>query len=242
MEKRRPNRSLRNSDEVMDALVDDYFRYDELAQMEAEAIRMNIRKEETSMYEYVEVDPLNLPNDLTSDLDERHSNDDDGAEKENVPNKRFRMVTDDDTDKFLEESVNRNTKSKTKSDMKIITDFLSSVGEKRNPDEIPAKELDSIMARFFLGVLKKDGSEYEPDSLGSMFNSIDRYLRALKSPLRYCLAYILTELTTINMYKQLFRCKSIYLNKFMCWLYRYVNYYALQGLGKITTCNYKKIL
>jgi hypothetical protein len=33
--------------------------------------------------------------------------------------------------------------------MKIITDFLSSVGEKRNPAEIPAKELD------FLGVLKK---------------------------------------------------------------------------------------
>ena len=68
--------------------------------------------------------------------------------------------------------------------MKIITDFLSSVGEKRNPAEIPAKELD------FLGVLKKDGTEYEPDSLVSMFNSLDRYLRNLKSPLRYCLAYI----------------------------------------------------
>lgn len=131
-----------------------------------------------------------MPNDLTSDLDDidRHShdsNDDDDAEKENVPNKRFRMVTDDDMDKFLEESVNRNTK--TKSDMKIIIDFLSSVGEKRNPAEIPAKELDSVMARFFLGVLKKDGTDYEPDSLGSMFNSLDRYLRNLKSPLSYCL-------------------------------------------------------
>jgi hypothetical protein len=39
------------------------------------------------------------------------------------------------------------------------------------------KDLDSIMARFFLGVLKKDGSEYEADSLGSMYNSLDRNLR-----------------------------------------------------------------
>ena len=141
------------------ALVDDYFRYDELAQMETEVIRMTISKEENSMYEYVEVDPLNLPNDLTSNLDERHSSDDDDdAEKENVPNKIFRVVTVDDTDTFLEESVNRNTKTKTTSDMKIITDVLSSVGEKRNPDEIPAKELDSIMVMFFLGVLKIDGT------------------------------------------------------------------------------------
>ena len=30
---------MNNTEEVMDALVGDYFRYDELAQMEAEAIR-----------------------------------------------------------------------------------------------------------------------------------------------------------------------------------------------------------
>jgi hypothetical protein len=43
------------------------------------------------------------------------------------------------------------------------------------------------MARFFLGVLKKDDTEYEPDSLGSMYNSLDRHLRDMKSPisLRY---------------------------------------------------------
>jgi hypothetical protein len=35
-----------------------------------------------------------------------------------------------------------------------------------------------------LGVLKKDGTEYEPDSLVSMFNSLDRYLRNLKSPIK----------------------------------------------------------
>jgi hypothetical protein len=46
--------------------------------------------------------------------------------------------------------------------------------EERAPGQISPKDLDSIMARFFLGVLNKDGTEYEPDSLGSMFNSLDR--------------------------------------------------------------------
>jgi hypothetical protein len=36
----------------MDALVEDYFRYDELAQMEAEAIRHNITGSGTKVLEY----------------------------------------------------------------------------------------------------------------------------------------------------------------------------------------------
>jgi hypothetical protein len=76
---------------------------------------------------------------------------------------------------FLEENLNKNTKTKTKSDMKVITDLFTSIGEERAPGQIPPKDLDSIMARFFLGVLKKDGTEYEPDSLGSMYNSLERH-------------------------------------------------------------------
>ena len=52
--------------------------------------------------------------------------------------------------------------------------------EHRDRYGIPPKDLDSIMARFFLCVLKKDGTEYEPDSLGSMYNSLDRHLRDMK--------------------------------------------------------------
>jgi hypothetical protein len=59
--------------------------------------------------------------------------------------------------------------------MKVITDFFTSIGEERAPGQIPPKELDSIMARFFLGVLKKDGTKYEPDSLSSMYNSLERH-------------------------------------------------------------------
>ena len=69
--------------------------------------------------------------------------------------------------------------------MKVITHVFTSIDEERAPGQIPPKDLDSIMARFFLGVLKKDGTECEPDSLGFMYNSLDRHLRDMKSPMRY---------------------------------------------------------
>jgi hypothetical protein len=55
---------------------------------------------------------------------------------------------------------------------------------------VSSTDLDSIMARFFLGVLKRDGIEHEPDSLGSMYNSLDRHLRDMKSPIRYILTFL----------------------------------------------------
>jgi hypothetical protein len=100
---------------------------------------------------------------------------------------------------FLEENLNKNTKIKTKSDMKVITDFFTSFGEERwHRDRYPPKDLDSIMARFFLGVLKKDGTEYEPDSLGSMYNNLDRHLRDMKSPIRYVLTFLSFKIVNIH--------------------------------------------
>jgi hypothetical protein len=52
--------------------------------------------------------------------------------------------------------------------MKIVTDFFRFVGEFRDPATIPSSELDSLLARFFLGVRKRDFSEYEPNTLCSI--------------------------------------------------------------------------
>ena len=54
------------------------------------------------------------------------------------------------------------------------------------------------MARIFLGVLKKDGTEYEPDSPGSMYNSLDRHLRDMKSPIRYVLIFLSFKIVNIH--------------------------------------------
>jgi Mg2+ and Co2+ transporter CorA len=54
----RKRQKINNTEEMMDALVEDYFRYDELAQMEAEAIRHNITESDTEVLEYRELDEV----------------------------------------------------------------------------------------------------------------------------------------------------------------------------------------
>ena len=94
---------------------------------------------------------------------------------------RFRIYSDAETDAFLKENKNKNTGQKTKSDMKIVSDFFRSVGELRDLAIILSSELDSLLARFFLGVRKRDFSEYEPDTLCSIHN---RYSRDEKLTIR----------------------------------------------------------
>ena len=98
MERRRPNRKLKNSDDVQDALIEGYFRYNDLSRMEADDILMNISEIENPNYEYVDLDMLNLPRGLSTNL---KLNKDSDNQKENVPNKRFRMVTAEDTGVFF---------------------------------------------------------------------------------------------------------------------------------------------
>ena len=88
--------------------------------------------------------------------------------------KRFPEVSLEDTDKFLAENINKNTLYKTKTDMKIFQDWLVEAGEDRDFQDIPAKDMDNLLARFCLGVRKRDKTEYEPDSITGMVNSIER--------------------------------------------------------------------
>jgi hypothetical protein len=97
MERRRPNRELKNSEDVQDALIEDYFKYGDLSRMEADDILMNISEIESPNYKNVELDLLNLPRDLSTNLNE----DSDNQKKNVVPSKRFRMVTDEETGVFF---------------------------------------------------------------------------------------------------------------------------------------------
>jgi hypothetical protein len=52
------------------------------------------------------------------------------------------MVSDEENGGFfLEENLNKTHKTKTKSDMKAITNLFTSIGEKRAPGQIPPKTL-----------------------------------------------------------------------------------------------------
>ena len=88
---------------------------------------------------------------------------------------RFKDVSQEDTDAFLLENINKNTAYKTKGDLRIFTEWLQQYGEERDFHEISGSEMDSLLARFCLSVRKKDQSEYEPDTISSIFHSIERY-------------------------------------------------------------------
>ena len=53
MERGRPNRELKNSEDVQNALIEDYFRYSDLSRIEADDILMNISEIESPNYEYL---------------------------------------------------------------------------------------------------------------------------------------------------------------------------------------------
>ncbi|XP_053403213.1 uncharacterized protein LOC128558312 [Mercenaria mercenaria] len=122
-----------------------------------------------------------------------------------VNKQRFATVEDGDTDTFIGENKTKNTSYKTRSDLKIFSDWAQSVGELRPVETIPMEELDSLLARFYLdkkrfyptrkhgnillytyhscffsAVRKRDGSEYEPDTISAIQNSLDRHLKENK--------------------------------------------------------------
>lgn len=89
---------------------------------------------------------------------------------------RFVDIGENETSTFIESMKNLNTKRKTKSDLNTVNLWLTSVNESRDMGTIPPKELDSLLARFFLSVRKSDRSEYEPTTLKSFQSSISRHL------------------------------------------------------------------
>lgn len=72
---------------------------------------------------------------------------------------------------------NKNTQRKTDTDIRIVISYLRSVDESRNPEDVPASELDRYLSTFFTIVKKHDGNEYEPASLRGMLCSVERYLK-----------------------------------------------------------------
>jgi len=90
---------------------------------------------------------------------------------------RFLNVAEGDTDEFITSMTNANTSRKTKSDVKLFTEWLlKTQNEQRQSEDIECYKLDQYLARFFLSVRNKKGEEYEPDTLKSIQSSINRHL------------------------------------------------------------------
>ena len=83
---------------------------------------------------------------------------------------------------FISAQKSSNTVKKTKSDIRALKRFCSTIDETREPETMTAKELDKLLSRFFKDITKENGEEYEPSSLTSFQRSFQRYFSEKKLP------------------------------------------------------------
>ena len=65
---------------------------------------------------------------------------------------------------FISAQKSSNTVKKTKSDIRALKRFCSTIDETREPETMTAKELDKLLSRFFKDITKENGEEYEPST------------------------------------------------------------------------------
>ncbi|BHF60587.1 hypothetical protein SprV_0100355200 [Sparganum proliferum] len=75
-------------------------------------------------------------------------------------------------------AIVHNTLRKTKSDMKVIHRYFVQVkNDTREIHEMPPEDLSNYIQDFILTAKKKDGHEYEPESLKAFVHSLERHLK-----------------------------------------------------------------
>ena len=88
----------------------------------------------------------------------------------------------EEIDSFIVEQKSTNTVRKTILDMNILQRYMKTINmENVNIENLPPSELNHLLSKFFIHARKKDGEEYEPDTLSSYQRSIHRYLGDKKS-------------------------------------------------------------
>ena len=81
----------------------------------------------------------------------------DTSNDECVRQDRHTVVTLKDTEHFIKDNSNKNTCTKTKSDLKkMLYEWALSNGEMRIIEEIPFPEIDGLLARFYLGMFEQN--------------------------------------------------------------------------------------
>lgn len=152
---RMSDRHAKSGEDMLEVLTHDLMRYETLFEQSelfalASALAETVQTDDSGTV-YVEL-PVTGEQE-TDDHDEKENTPPSNSYQKSPPfpsNERFIPVTTEDTDNFIASNRNKNTNYKTKSDMKIFNDWLLATEEYRDVTDIPAVELDSLLARFYL--------------------------------------------------------------------------------------------
>ena len=91
---------------------------------------------------------------------------------------KVKMLTDEEISDFIDGQKAKNTVNKTKSYVGIFIRWLAATlrSEQHNLEEILPVRLNSSLKSFYYRVKKRNRDEYEPETLMSIKNTVDRYL------------------------------------------------------------------
>ena len=86
-------------------------------------------------------------------------------------------VSDKQKASYEEAAVNKNTKKSTETWLRTYLEWANEKKKPKSIENLSPEDLDEILGDFYAELKKKDGSDYEPESLGVMQASLDRYLK-----------------------------------------------------------------
>ena len=97
---------------------------------------------------------------------------------------RFPIISSDEIHELKSITSNKNTSRSTKQWMNVSRSWCECHHLEYVSIEIMAPEkLDKVLSNFYAEVKKKDGDDYEPESLNIMQSAIKRYLKEKNYPL-----------------------------------------------------------
>ena len=95
---------------------------------------------------------------------------------------RFPLVSDEEISEINETAASKNTARATKTWMSARAEWCKARNINVNMESYCPQALDGLLTKFYVEIRKKDGTDYEPDSLRVMQAAIDRYLRHKSYP------------------------------------------------------------
>ena len=97
----------------------------------------------------------------------------------------FPVVSSDEIKELKSVAMNKSTCRSTKQWMNVFESWAKSRHlENASIETMPPEELDTVLTKFYAEVKKKkDGDDYEPESLKIMQSAIERHLKDKNYPL-----------------------------------------------------------
>jgi len=90
---------------------------------------------------------------------------------------RFPLVSDEEITEINETAASKNTARATKTCMTTWAEWCKVRNINVNMETYCPRALGGLLNKFYVEIRKKDGTDYEPDSLKVMQAALDRYLR-----------------------------------------------------------------